>query len=69
MKLKDRIRKDIEDLSAEDLAAVYSCVRALKHKHQPKTSQAPGIQEVRAALSTSQSNWAEAVSEDRKDRV
>jgi hypothetical protein len=69
MKLKDRIREDIEDLSAEDLAAVYSCVRALKHKHERQTGGVPSIEEVREALSTSESNWAEAVSEDREERV
>ena len=69
MKLKDRIREDVEDLSAEDRAAVYSCVRALKHKDKRKTGEVPEIEQVREALSTSESNWAEAVSEDGEDRV
>ncbi len=69
MRIREQIWEDMQDLSSDELNAVYSCVRAFKHRHNEKQEKAPPIDEVRQALRSSKSNWAKDITQNREERA
>jgi hypothetical protein len=70
MKVKEKIIDSISKMDEKELNVLYGQIRILELIKSPKSLQkAVSIERIREMTSTSKSNWAEAVMEDREERL
>ncbi len=67
MGLKELIKKDIDNLRADELLIVAEQIKLLK-KSKPSHCVARSLDEIRQMTATSKSNWAEDVIKEREER-
>lgn len=67
MGLKEIIKKDIDNLKADELVIISEQIRLLK-KARPPYIKARPLEEVRRMTATSKSNWAEDIIRERQER-
>ena len=71
MSVKERIYFEIDSLAQNELALLYEQIRLIKRvKSLGRVSKSPlTIEELHRYTSSSKTSWAEALSNDREDRV
>ncbi len=67
MGLKERVKKDIDELRADELVVISEQIRLLKRAKTPHGKALP-VEEVRRMTASSKSNWAEEVVSERRER-
>lgn len=67
MGLKEIIKKDIDNLKADELVIISEQIRLLK-KGKTHHIKARPLEEVRKMTATSKSNWADDVIKERQER-
>jgi len=70
--LRRRIEEELNSLDSQAMVALYEYLRQMKrvreHREEPRV-RAPSIQEILELTSTSASEWAETICEERDERV
>lgn len=71
MRLKERLIKEIETLSPDNVLKIYNIIINLKKKDNRVTSdkKTRGYLRVRAALKSFKCSFSDAISEERNDRL
>lgn len=67
MGLKEMVKKDIDDLKADELLIISEQIKLLK-KTKISHKKVLSLEEIRQMTSTSKSNWAEDVIRERQER-
>jgi len=67
MGLKEIIKKDIDNLRADELVIVAEQIKNIKKVSKVRSDVLP-IEEIRRLTSTSKSNWAEDIIRERQER-
>ena len=72
MKLKEKIYDSIRDMDARELNMLYGHIKLIKMMKSAKPEKKQGglsIEQIHQMTSCSRSSWADAVVEDREDRL
>lgn len=67
MGLREMIKKDIDDLQADELAVISEQIWLLK-RTKAKRTKALTVEEIRGMTASSKSNWAEDIIREREER-
>jgi len=67
MGLKETIKKDIDNLRADELVIIAEQIKHLKKTKIVHNNILP-LEEIRKLTSTSKSNWAEDIIKERQER-
>jgi len=67
--LKDRVRRQLDDLSPEELRAVHQLIESFQEKPPAQPSAAPAARQVRRALADLPGSLTATIREEREDRV
>ena len=67
--LKERLLREMETLSPEDLLAVQQLIERLKQSPPPAPSPASSAQRVRAALSHLSGSLSKTIAQEREERI
>lgn len=67
MGLKDLIKKNIDNLRADELVIISEQIRLLR-KARPSYVKVRPLKEIRKMTATSKSNWADDVIKERHER-
>jgi hypothetical protein len=67
MGLKEMVKKDIDDLRADELVVLSEQIRLLKRAKAPQGTALP-VEEVRKMTASSKSIWSEDVVSERRER-
>jgi hypothetical protein len=72
--IKDRVRRQLESLSPEEVQAVHELIRTFKDRssgedERPPSAPAPAARRVRVALAGLPGALSDAIAEERRDRV
>ena len=71
MKAREKIYDSIKDMNPAELGIVYEQIRLIKRMKSalPKKRKPVSIEKIHEMTSSSESSWADAVIEDREDRL
>ena len=71
MKAREKIYDSVKDMNPAELGIVYEQIRLIKRMKSvlPKKKKPVFIEKIHELTSSSKSNWADAVIEDRKERL
>ena len=71
MKAREKIYDSIKDMNPAELGIVYEQIRLIKRMKSalPKKKKPVSIEKIHELTSSSESNWTDAVIEDRKERL
>lgn len=71
MSVKERIYFEIDSLAQNELALLYEQIKLIKRvKSLSRVSKSPlTIEEIHRHTSSSKTSWAEAVSNEREERI
>ena len=67
--LEERLLREMETLSPEDVLAVQQLIERLKQSPPPAASAASSAQRVRAALSRLSGSLSKTITQERKERI
>lgn len=67
MGLKEMVKKDIDELRADELVVLSEQIRLLKRAKAPQGKALP-VEEIRKMTASSQSTWSEDVISERQER-
>ncbi|MEK6742726.1 MAG: hypothetical protein AABZ15_03910 [Nitrospirota bacterium] len=67
MGLKETVKKDIDELRADELVVLSEQIRLLKRAKAPQGKALP-VEEIRKMTASSQSTWSEDVISERQER-
>ena len=69
MKPKDRLLKELENLSNSNILKVYDLVLTLKEKEKTKVTSSKDYLRAREALKNCKGSLSDDIKEERKERV
>jgi hypothetical protein len=67
MGLKEMVKKDIDELRADELVVLSEQIRLLKRAKAPQGKALP-VEEIRKMTASSKSTWSEDVISERQER-
>ncbi len=67
MGLKEMVKKDIDELRADELVVLSEQIRLLKRAKAPQGEALP-VEEIRKMTASSKSTWSEDVVRERQER-
>jgi hypothetical protein len=67
MGLKEMVKKDIDELRADELVVLSEQIRLLKRAKAPQGKALP-VEEIRKLTASSKSTWSEDVVRERQER-
>jgi hypothetical protein len=67
--LKERIMRDLDELSPGELLIVQQVVGRLKRAREPQCVRKQAAQKVRAALAPIADNLSELIAQEREERI
>ncbi|MBW1698666.1 MAG: hypothetical protein JRK26_17920 [Deltaproteobacteria bacterium] len=70
MKVKEKIHAAVDEMGARELSKIYDYIEALKRmKTSPPLRRVMPIERIHEMTRRSRTSWADAVLEDREDRL
>ena len=68
--VRQRVQESLESLGPKELCKIYDYIEALKRMTpKPSGRKAPSIDRIHEMTGMSRASWADAVLEDREDRL
>jgi len=67
MGLKEMVKKDIDEMRADELVVISEQIRFLKHAKAPHGKALP-VEAIHKMTASSKANWAEDVIHERQER-
>jgi len=69
MRLKERIMRELDELSPGELLVVQQIVGRLKRTREPQRVRKQAAQKVRTALAPVADNFSELIAQEREERI
>jgi len=69
MRLKERIMRELDELSPGELLVVQQVVGRLKRAREPQRVRKQAAQKVRTALAPVSDNFSELIAQEREERI